>query len=346
MLFEFNGSNQEKQTLLRYLEKNDQVYNWIVTELNKIRACIWWNGNVQFSVTPLRSFLKRLKRKIPDLEISRKMSTREGVMRVYDGNVPVLSNVNVLQRSSIFHLTKPVREHVLRLRLPEQYKWLQKSTKLNKKEPNSVNIVEKAPPPEEIDPAFHMQQEVSNKEPDSTNNIEEPTPPKVDAVSNEEFKCYKYKVNLLARVTARIVDEVKELSRLLQPVESTEPVEVIEDTSSSMITHADEDTSSSMVTHADEDTSSSMITHADEDTSSSMVTHADEDTSLNEDTPPLLITHPSSMITTDVSLYPEQPEVTEVLEKPTRKFGILKYCNRDPITGECDGDPRGHMHPF
>ena len=232
VLFEFSGSNQEKQTVLKYLEKNDQAYNWIVTELNKIRALIWWNGNVQFSVTPLRSFLKRLKRKIPDLEIFRKMSTREGVMRVYDGNVPVLSNVNVLQRSSIFHLTKPVREHVLRLRLPEQYKRLKKS-------------------PEEPAPL----------------EVDDPPP----TVSNEEFKCYKYRVNLLARVTARIVDEVKELSQLLQPAEDIK------------------DTSSSMITHADEDTSSSMITHADEDTSSSMITHADEDTSLDENTPPLPI---------------------------------------------------------
>ena len=274
VLFEFNGANQEKQTVLKYLEKNDQIYNWIVTELNKIRACIWWNGNVRFSVTPLRSFLKRLKRKIPDLEISRKISTREGVMRVYDGNVPVLSNVNVLQRSSIFHLTKPVREHVLRLRyqLPEQYKRLQKSTELNE------IIVEKATPPEE-----------------PTSLEDNDLPP---TVSDEEFKRYKYKVNLLAKVTARIADEVKELSQHFQSVESTEPDEVKENTSSPMITH--------------------------------------------EDIPPLLITHPSSMITGT-----EQPEVTEVLEKPTsKKFGILKYCNRDPITGECDGDPRGHMHPF
>ena len=241
VVFEFNGANQEKQTVLKYLEKNDQIYNWIVTEVNKIRACIWWNGNVQFSVTPLRSFLKRLKRKIPDLEISKKISTREGVMRVYDGNVPVLSNVNVLQRSSIFHLTKHVREHVLRLRyqLPEQYNRLQKS------------------PPEE------------------PTSLEDNDPP--PTVSDEEFKRYKYKVNLLARVTARIVDEVKELSQRFQSVESTEPDEVKENT-------------------------------------------------------------PSPMITT------EQPEVSE---KPTsKKFGILKYCNRDPITGECDGDPRGHMHPF
>ena len=240
VVFEFNGANQEKQILLRYLEKNDQIYNWIVTELDKIRACIWWSGNMQFSVTPLRSFLKRLKRKMSDLEISRKMSTRDGVMRVFDGNVPVLSNVNVLHRNSIFHLIKPVREHVLRLRL-EQYKRIKKS------------------PPEE-----------------PTSLEDSP-----HTVSDEEFKRYKYKVNLLAKVTARIADEVKELSQRLQSIESTEPVEVKENTSSPMITDT------------------------------------------------------------------KQPEVTEVLEKPTsKKSGILEYCNRDPFTGECDGDPRGHMHPF
>ena len=217
VLFEFSGSNQEKQIVLRYLEKNDQIYNWVVTELNKIRALIWWNGNMQFSVTPLRSFLKRLKRKIPDLEISRKMSTRDGIMRVFNGNVPILSNVNVLQRNSIFHLIKPVREHVLKLRyhLAEQYKRLKKS------------------PPEEPVPL----------------EVDDPPP----TVSNEEFKRYKYKVNLLAKVTARIVDEVKELSQLLQPVKDAD-----EDTSSSMITHTDEDTPSSMITHADEEDTPSL----------------------------------------------------------------------------------------
>ena len=242
VVFEFNGANQEKETLLRYLEKNDQIYNWIIIELDKIRACIWWSGNVQFSVTPLRSFLKRFKTKITDLQISRKMSTREGVMKVYDGNVPVLSNgtLILLQRNSIFHLTNPVREHVLRLRLPEQYKRIKKS------------------PPEE---------------PASLEDNDSP-----HTVSDEEFKRYKYKVNLLAKVTARIADEVKELSQRLQSIESTEPVEVKENTSSPMITDTN------------------------------------------------------------------QPEV---LEKPTsKKSGILEYCNRDPITGECDGDPRGHMHPF
>ena len=189
-------------------------------------------------------YLKRFKTKITDLQISRKMSTREGVMKVYDGNVPVLSNgtLILLQRNSIFHLTNPVREHVLRLRLPVQYKRLKKS------------------PPEE-----------------PTSLEDNDSPP---TVSDEEFKCYKYKVNLLAKVTARIADEVKELSQRLQSIESTEPDKV------------------------------------------------------KENTPSPMITQPSSMI-------------TEVLEKPTsKKSGILEYCNRDPITGECDGDPRGHMHPF
>ena len=257
VLFEFSGSNQEKQNVLKYLEKNDQIYNWIVTESNKIRALIWWKGNVQFSVTPLRSFLKRLKRKIPDLEISRKMSTRDGVMRVFDGNVPVLSNVLtflLLQRNSIFHLVKPVREHVLRLQyhLSEQYKQLKKTP------PEEPTPLEVDDPPSTVSDEEFKPKRLKKSPP------EEPVPLEVDdppsTVSNEEFKRYKHRVNLLVKVTARIVNEVKELSQFLQPSDN------IRDTPPSTITHPDEeDTSSSMITHPDEeDTPYSMITYADE----------------------------------------------------------------------------------
>ena len=248
VLFEFSGSNQEKQNVLKYLEKNDQIYNWIVTESNKIRALIWWKGNVQFSVTPLRSFLKRLKRKIPDLEISRKMPTRDGVMRVFDGNVPVLSNVNVLHRNSIFHLVKPVREHVLKLQyhLAEQYKQLKKS-------PHEVDD-----PPSTISDEEFKPKRLKKSPPEKPVPLEVDDPP--STVSNEEFKRYKHRVNLLAKVTVRIMNEVKELSQFLQPSDD------IRDTPPSMITRADEeDTPSSMITHTDEDTPSSMITHADEE---------------------------------------------------------------------------------
>ena len=296
VVFEFNGRSQEKETLLRYLSKNDQSYNWIVTEYNKIRACIWWKRDVEFSRTPLRSFLKRFKSKITNLKISKKMLTCEGVQRVYNGNVTAMKlshkvTLDVLQQTSNHHLTKPVRERVIKLRY---------------------------------------------KESDNTKDVEEPTPledvnPPV-ADNDREFKCYKYKVDLLTKITARIATEIKKLSQLI------EPVEVKEDTSSSLITHADEDTSSSLFTHADEDMDPSVIYDTD-----------DED----------IVDAPSSLITrADVSLQPEvmdkptpkfyvlQDPITGDMNKPIPKINIMKYCNRDPITGECDGDPRGHMHPF
>ena len=273
VVFEFNGTSQEKETLLRYLSKNDQSYNWIVTEYDKIRACIWWKRNVEFSRTPLRSFLKRFKSKIINLKISGKMLTCEGVQKVYNGNVPVMLTLDVLQRTRNYHLTKPVRERVIRLRLLNYYMRSQES---NNEEPDNTNDVEEPTPLEDVDPF----------------------PPVVD--NDREFKCYKYKVDLLTKITARIASEIKKLSQLI------EPAEVKEDTSFSRITHADEDTSFSLITHADEDTFSSLITHADEDMSSSLFTYdADEDAS-------------SSLITrADVSLQPE------VMDKPTPKFYVL-----------------------
>ena len=293
VVFEFNGRSQEKETLLTYLSKNDQSYNWIVTEYDKIRACIWWKRDVEFSRTPLRSFLKRFKSKIINLKISGKMLTCEGVQKVYNGNVPAMLTLDVLQQTSNFHLAKFVREHVIRL-----------SQKSSEEEPDN-----KEPPPlEDIDPS----------------------PPVLG--NDREFKCYKYKVDLLTKITARIASEIKKLSQLI------EPVEVKEDTSSSLITHADEDTSSSLFTHADEDMDPSVIYDTD-----------DEDT----------VDAPSSLITrADVSLQPEvmdkptpkfyvlQDPITGDMDKAIPKINIMKYCNRDPITGKCDGDPRGHMHPF
>ena len=254
VVIEFDGASQE--TLLRYLSKNDLSYNWIVTAFDEIRVCIWWTKNVEFSTTPLRSFLKRFKNKMPIdsyLKISRKMSTCEGVRKVYGRNGPVMLTLDALQRSSIYYLTRPVREHVIGLRLQE---------------PNN--------------------EEPDNEEPDN----EEPTPLRVGdppmADKDREFKLdISSKVDLLLKITARIATEVKKLSQLVAAQPVIKPVEVMEDTSSSVITHA------------------------------------------------------------DVPLQPVQPEVIEVMDEPAPKFNISKlYCNRDPITGECDGDPRGHFHPF
>ena len=274
VVFEFNGRSQEKETLLKYLSKNDQRYNWIVTEYDKIRACIWWKRDVEFSRTPLHSFLKRFKSKVINLKISGKMLTCKGVQKVYNGNVPVMLTLDVLQQTSNYHLVKPVREHVI------------KSRKSSEEEP---------PPLEDVNPL----------------------PPVVD--NDREFKCYKYKVDLLTKITARIASEIKKLSQLI------EPVEVKEDTSSSsLITHADEDTSSSLFTHADEDMDPSVIYDTDDDA-------VDAPEVMNKPTP---------------KFYVLQDPITGDMDKPIPKINIMKYCNRDPITGECDGDPKGHMHPF
>ena len=296
VVFEFNGRSQEKETLLRYLSSNDQSYNWIVTEYDKIRACIWWKRDVEFSRTPLRSFLKRFKSRITNLEISKKMLTREGVQRVYNGNVPVMITLDVLRRTSNYHFAKPVRERGIRLKPLDYYMQTQES---NNEELGNANDVE-------------------DVKPEKSTPLEDVDSPVVD--NDREFKCYKYKVDLLTKITAQIASEIKKLSQLI------EPAEVKEKTSSSLFTHADEDMEPSVIYDTD-----------------------DED----------MVDAPSSLITrADVSL---QPEVTD---KPTPKFyvlqnpvtgdtdktipeiNIMKYCNRDPITGECDGDPKGHIHPF
>ena len=121
VVIEFDGTSQEP--LIRYLSKNELNYNWIITAFDfTTRVCVWWAKNVEFSTTPLRSFLKRFKNKKSIdsyLKISRKMSTQEGVRKVYGGNGPVMLSFDTLQRSSIYYLTRPVREHVIGLRLQE-----------------------------------------------------------------------------------------------------------------------------------------------------------------------------------------------------------------------------------
>ena len=124
VVIEFDGTSQEP--LIRYLSKNSSSYNWIVTAFGDFitpsRVCVWWTKNVEFSTTPLRSFLKCFKNKMTldsYFKISRKMSTQEGVRKVYGGNGPTMISFDTLQRSSSYYLTNPVREHVIGLRLQE-----------------------------------------------------------------------------------------------------------------------------------------------------------------------------------------------------------------------------------
>ena len=82
----------DEERLLKYLYEHVYSYNGILKEAEetgKVRVCVWWKEEDyrQFSTTPLRSFLKRLKNKTtPDtIKISEKMSTEEGVHRVCKG---------------------------------------------------------------------------------------------------------------------------------------------------------------------------------------------------------------------------------------------------------------------
>lgn len=76
--------------LQKYLSEHVHSYNWILKEDEenwKVRVCVWWRREdyKQFSTTPLRSFLKRLKNKngFPlVVGISERISTDEGVQRV------------------------------------------------------------------------------------------------------------------------------------------------------------------------------------------------------------------------------------------------------------------------
>ena len=205
--------SQDEIPLLRYLTKNKEQYNWIFGETDKTRACVWWMKNVEFSTTPLRSVLKRLKSKsIKDsgsshLKISRKMSSKDGVLRVVNNIHEVLQNwKNQLNRS--------VREVIMEL--------------------NS-----------EI------------KEPD--NEIKEPKieEPKVEEDPNRVN--ISTKLDLLLKITARIATQVKKLSQPVQP----EVVEVMEDTSSSIITESISHPVQPEVVEVMDDTTS-LTTHVDE----------------------------------------------------------------------------------
>ena len=74
----------DKVRILKYLDEHVYSYNWILREDNeKVRLCVWWREyeHKPFSVTPLRSFLKRLKNKAQynKIIISSIMNTDAGV---------------------------------------------------------------------------------------------------------------------------------------------------------------------------------------------------------------------------------------------------------------------------
>ena len=180
--------------------------------------------NVEFSTTPLRSVLKRLKSKsIKDsgsshLKISRKMSSKDGVTKVYSG---VLKNDSRNTRDYV-HLDKSVREVII-----EEFSLLSNAPGSSEiKKPDNEEAIEIKEPDNEI-------KELKIEEP----KIEPKVEPKVEPKDEEDSGRVNIsaKLDLLLKITARITTQVKKLT---QP----EVVEVMEDAPSLTI-HADQSTS-------------------------------------------------------------------------------------------------------
>jgi hypothetical protein len=81
-------------SVLPYLFKKRERYNWILRRPkdserfpnDKVEVFVWWSGEGVFSATPLRSHLKRLKRKagVKCFEISREMKTKNILKKLMD----------------------------------------------------------------------------------------------------------------------------------------------------------------------------------------------------------------------------------------------------------------------
>ena len=82
----------DEERVVKYLYEHIYSYNWILKgdrAAGKVKICVWWREDEYklFSITPLRSFLKRLKlkTKYEEVDISRTMSTDDGVQKVCQG---------------------------------------------------------------------------------------------------------------------------------------------------------------------------------------------------------------------------------------------------------------------
>ena len=98
----------DEERLLKYLWERVYCYNWILKEdegSSKVWVCVWWRKDYkQFSTTPLRSFLKRLKNKTMfGPKISERVRTEEGVQRVCKG---------VCGSISKYYLEEPLYTHL------------------------------------------------------------------------------------------------------------------------------------------------------------------------------------------------------------------------------------------
>ena len=80
-----------EEQLLKYLSERKRNYNWVMKENDearpKVLVCVWWKKEEykEFSATPLRSFLKRIKNKfVFPPKISKRVTTAVGVRAVCD----------------------------------------------------------------------------------------------------------------------------------------------------------------------------------------------------------------------------------------------------------------------
>ena len=103
----------DEERIVKYLYEHVYSYNWILKqerEAKKVRICVWWREDEyrQFCITPLRSFLKRLKNKAmyDKMDISKMMTTNEGVQAVCQG---------VLGSISKYYLEAPLYPYLRKL---------------------------------------------------------------------------------------------------------------------------------------------------------------------------------------------------------------------------------------
>ena len=87
-----------EERILKYLYEHVHVYSWILREdkeIGMVRLCVWWRESdyKQFSTSPLRSFLKRLKNKAghEKISISKPLTTKEGVHGLCNGDLQCIS---------------------------------------------------------------------------------------------------------------------------------------------------------------------------------------------------------------------------------------------------------------
>ena len=94
----------DEEAILKYLYEHVHVYSWILREdkeTEMVRLCVWWREieYEQFSTSPLRSFLKWLKKKqvktgkeeYEKMSISRTLTTNQGVHALCNGDLQCIS---------------------------------------------------------------------------------------------------------------------------------------------------------------------------------------------------------------------------------------------------------------